>query len=141
MSHGIGFVSTLNPQGPVNFSDWIAGNYYNAIWKHIKNLNSFDGGLIDLFENSKLSRENIYVLKNFPKNALVIEHFIRGHEVYQKSFVFLNSDEVSMEEMSNLNYHFAVESSLLVNWTSNLDKINKFYENIVEIDLSLVSTT
>lgn len=136
--HGIGFESTLDPKGPVNYTEWINGNYYNSIWRHIKNLPSFDGGLEDLYNNSKFSRENIIVLKNYPRDASFIENFIKSNELYLTSFVFLNYDEVTDEEMRNLNYHFTVESRLLVNWTCNLDKIKKYYQNIIEIDLSLI---
>lgn len=136
--HGVGFESTLDPKGPVNYTEWINGNYYNSIWRHIKNLPSFDRGLEDLYNNSKFSRENIIVLKNYPRDASVIENFIKSNELYLTSFVFLNYDEVTDEEMRNLNYHFSVESRLLVNWTCNLDKIKKYYQNIIEIDLSLI---
>lgn len=136
--HGIGFVSTLNPQGPVNYTEWINGNYYNSIWRHIKKLETFDGGLDSLYQSSQFSRENILIFKNFPKDASIIEKFINRNELYVTSLVFLNFDEVTDEEMRNLNYHFTVESRLLVNWTCNLDKIKKFYKNIIEIDLSLI---
>jgi len=32
INHGIGFVSTLQPNGPVNYDLWIQGNYHNFIY-------------------------------------------------------------------------------------------------------------
>lgn len=139
--HGIGFVSTLNPQGPVNYTDWINGNYYNSIWKHIKQFDlysNFEDGMNAIYENSKYCRENLIVFKNFPKDVEKIESFIRSDENYKNCLVLLNYDELPYEEMRNINYHFVVESSLLVNWTVNLPNIKKYFENIVEVDLSFL---
>lgn len=139
--HGVGFISTLNPSGPVNYTDWINGNYYNSIWRHIKEFGSittFDEALNLIYENSKFFRENLIVFKNFPKDPGKIESYIRTNEIYKNCLVLLNYDELSHEEMRMINYHFVSESSLLVNWTINLQNIKKYFQNIVEVDLSFL---
>jgi GR25 family glycosyltransferase involved in LPS biosynthesis len=32
IGHAVGFVSTLQPRGPVNYTDWIRGNYYKFLF-------------------------------------------------------------------------------------------------------------
>lgn len=32
INHGVGFVSTLQPNGPVNYDVWIQGNYHNFVY-------------------------------------------------------------------------------------------------------------
>jgi len=136
INHAVGFVSTLNPQGPVDYRQWINGNYYNSIWRHIKHMENFEHGLDEIFNNSKFNRENLIVLKNYPKNYIEIESFISSKNEYRLSLVLLNVDEVSDEEFRSLNYHFSVESSSLVTWSSYLPNVKKYYKNIYEIDLS-----
>jgi GR25 family glycosyltransferase involved in LPS biosynthesis len=33
INHGVGFVSTLQPNGPVNYDIWIQGNYHNFVYE------------------------------------------------------------------------------------------------------------
>ena len=33
INHGVGFESTLQPNGPVNYNVWIRGNYHNFIYQ------------------------------------------------------------------------------------------------------------
>lgn len=136
--HAIGFVSTLNPQGPVDYRQWINGNYYNSIWRHIKSFESFEHNLDEIFNNSKFNRENIIIFRNYPKNHVEIESIINSKNEYKLSLILLDIDEVSEDEFRSLNYHFGVESPSLVTWTSYLPNIKKYYENIYEVDLSKI---
>jgi hypothetical protein len=42
MGHSVGFVSTLQPRGPVNYDAWISGNYDKFLYSHYKNKNFMD---------------------------------------------------------------------------------------------------
>lgn len=37
IGHSVGFVSTLQPRGPVNYTDWINGNYHQFLYDNYKN--------------------------------------------------------------------------------------------------------
>lgn len=42
ISHAVGYESTLNPAGKVNYNTWIDGNYENFLYKYVKDLNYSD---------------------------------------------------------------------------------------------------
>lgn len=133
--HGVGFISTLNPQGPVDYRQWIDGNYYNTIWKHVEVPEpTFDECLDKIYENSRFNREYLVVIKNYPTNYIEIEEFIKSKNEYKNSLVLLDESTIPFDNFRALNYHFGVESFLLVNWLNQKEKITKYYKNILTIE-------
>lgn len=63
VSHGVGFESTMRPQGLVNFDAWIEGNYQYYLYKDIKTENFVD--------DFKVERETtVVVVGHFVENFL-----------------------------------------------------------------------
>jgi GR25 family glycosyltransferase involved in LPS biosynthesis len=134
--HAVGFISTLNPKGPVDYRVWIDGNYYNSIWKHTNFIDDFDKNLNNIFLNSKICRDNVFIFKNYPKEINLIEDFIKSDTKYQSSLILLDKNEISNNEMTKINYHFMVESPFLVYWEDQINNIKKYYKNICYVDVS-----
>ena len=136
--HAKGFVSTLNPNGPVDYTTWIDGNYYNSIWNVIDNCDNFDECLTRIQDNSKFNRENIILLKNYPHNWQLLENFIRKDKKIGNSLIVLSEENIPMDnpDFNYLRYHFSSESYNLVIWESQLKDIKKYYNNIITIDFT-----
>lgn len=137
--HADGFESTLQPGEPKYYSGWIDGNYWNSIWHKMKEKTNFDDILQQIYENSCFERENIFYFKNYPKNWKELEDIINSDVRIQRSLIVLDDQEIDNtdEHQRYLNYHFSAESHALVVWSSQLDNIRKFYNNIIYLDFSL----
>ena len=53
INHAVGFVSTLQPRGPVNYDLWIQGNYHN----HVYDTNEFKIKRVDPNKTNKNIRK------------------------------------------------------------------------------------
>ena len=62
IGHAVGFVSTLQPKGPVNYTDWIRGSYHKFLFDNYPNLN---------FEDKKVEKEiTIVITGHFVDNYI-----------------------------------------------------------------------
>jgi GR25 family glycosyltransferase involved in LPS biosynthesis len=130
--HGVGFVSTLNPMGPVNYTTWIEGNYYNSLYKFIKTYESFDDSLSQLYNNSLIVRDFVYFIKNFNGSFEDLMRWVNSKNLTNQIIFVENNFEG--ESFRRMNYNFSSECNLLIFWSFDMDKIYKVNKNIIEIE-------
>lgn len=76
INHSVGFVSTLQPRGPVNYSEWIKGNYHKFLYDH-------------------------YSKGNFTENVLetnltivIAGHFLKNYQYYLRYLLHSLPEEI-----------------------------------------------
>jgi len=125
--HAVGFVSTLNPQGPVNYDAWIEGNYYASLWGGNKpKTNNFDECLSYLYDRDKKQREIYYEIINFDGNYNKLMDYLMKNREIERSHIFISQNKEIYKMLPSLNYSFGVESRQLiyVEGFTNKEKIN-----------------
>jgi len=133
--HAVGFVSTLDPKGPVNYDIWIEGNYHESIWG-IKplNINNFDECLDNLFEKSELIRDFRYEIKNYDGDKKTLSKLIESNSYLENAFIVININENIRPILREINYDFWVESRQLLHISDFINtKLGNFPKNIKEI--------
>lgn len=125
--HAHGLVSTLQPSlGPIDYREWINGNYYNCIWFYIKNASSFDNALDEIYLNSEFNRNNIISIKNYDGQIEKILNFISSHPEYEGSYM-----EIDASQDSALRYNMSVEWSHLLHSIQNTPNITGLGTNTI----------
>lgn len=97
VSHAIGYVSTLQPRGPVNYSQWIQGNYeMNLFSKYSK------------FENGEIK----FKLNNIENDVtiLIVGHFVPEFMKYLRYLIKSLPDEL-MSCKFHIHYDCSRDSS------------------------------
>ena len=133
--HAVGFVSTLDPKGPVNYDIWIEGNYHESIWG-IKppNINNFDDCLDNLFEKSELIRDFRYEIKNYDGDKKTLSKLIESNSYLENAFIVININENIRPILREINYDFWVESRQLLHISDFINtELGNFPKNIKEI--------
>lgn len=68
IDHSIGFVSTLQPRGPVNYSGWIRGNYHKFL---------YDNYINTKFDEFRIEKEiTVFVAGHFCENYLMYLRYL-----------------------------------------------------------------
>ena len=130
--HGIGFISTLQPSlGPINYSEWILGNYYRTIWHLLDNPSSFDDALNQIFDNSEFIRNNTIRLNNFDGNVDRLIHFMKENPRYAVGF----NEIVDNYSLPQVSYYLGVECPYLIHPVNTRQRVFGLDYNIVEVDL------
>jgi GR25 family glycosyltransferase involved in LPS biosynthesis len=131
--HGINFISTLQPSlGPINYTDWILGNYHKCIWNFIdQDIHSVHDGLSQIFNNSKDSRDTIVMLDQFDGDVSKLESFMLKNPNIQKHYCEL----IQNYDMPNVGYYLNVESPYLISNLNTRNNINNLGTNQINIVL------
>jgi GR25 family glycosyltransferase involved in LPS biosynthesis len=119
--HATGFVSTLSPQGPVNYDTWIQGNYYNCIWGALSKFTTFDETLQELCNDTEKTRNRYFVIENYDGNFDNLIKCIRNDEKLKRSLIVVKSGNLSDELIRSQNYTFSVEIFDLIFWDKFID--------------------
>jgi GR25 family glycosyltransferase involved in LPS biosynthesis len=119
--HATGFVSTLSPQGPVNYDAWIQGNYYNCIWGALSKFTTFDETLQELSNGTEKTRNRYFVIENYDGNFDNLIKCIRNDEKLKRSLIVVKSGNLSDELIRSQNYTFTVEIFDLIFWDKFID--------------------
>jgi len=125
--HGVGFVSTLSPNGPVDYTYWIEGNYHKTVWsENSESEKNFDDCLNEIYKNSEDQRNRIIKIINFDGNSEKLEELIDKNEELKKFFILVEDNNFSETEMRKINYYFKSEFKNLFHLENfcNLEKIN-----------------
>lgn len=124
--HATGFISTLNPQGPVNYDSWIEGNYYASLWGSSRpKENDLDKCLVELFKRDKKQRDTYYEIENYDGNYEKLMSFLMSNREIERSHIFVKQNDMIKEILPSINYSFGVESRqlLYVDVFTNKEKI------------------
>ena len=130
--HGVGFISTLQPSlGPINYSEWILGNYYRTIWHLLDSPLDFDDSLNQIFDNSEFIRNNTIRLNNFDGNVDRLIHFMKENPRYAVGF----NEIVDNYSLPQVSYYLGVECPYLIHPVNTRQRVFGLDYNIVEVDL------
>jgi GR25 family glycosyltransferase involved in LPS biosynthesis len=119
--HATGFISTLAPQGPVNYDSWIQGNYYNSTWGVLSKFTTFDETLQELYNTTEKTRNRYVVIENYDGNFDNLIKCIRNDEKLKRSLIVVKSGNLSDELIRSQNYTFSVEIFDLIYWDKFID--------------------
>jgi GR25 family glycosyltransferase involved in LPS biosynthesis len=144
INHAIGFESTLQPRGPVDYSRWITGNYHKFLYDNYPN---------GVFTDFKIEKELTvvvaghfvenhqfylnYLLHSLPNTLLnckfIIHYDKSGSEDINREIVNLNS--YFRDVVSNLNVELSFSFGGLISTIDNvLPKIKTSYFLFLEHD-------
>jgi hypothetical protein len=113
--HATGFVSTLNPQGPVNYDSWIEGNYYASLWGGGQpKEKDLDECLNELFNRDKKQRDIYYEIENYDGNYEKLMSFLMSNREIERSHIFVTQNKIIKDILPFINYTFGVESRQLL---------------------------
>ena len=124
--HGVGFISTLNPQGPVNYDVWIEGNYHGSVWLEKPKCNSFKSCLSELYERDKKIKNEIYKIQNYNGDYEKLNKFLDENPTISKSFIIVENNEKLVHKIREVNYTFSQETRCLLHFepSFNFEKLN-----------------
>jgi hypothetical protein len=130
INHSIGFESTLQPRGPVNYSAWISGNYYKFLYGNYKN-----GDFMESIIEKKLT-------------IVITGHFLENHLFYLKYLLhslpsellrcrfIVHYDETSTDNVLEINkmsaYFKDNQSDLNVTISSSFGGLISSMEKIIK---------
>ena len=113
--HAVGFVSTLDPKGPVNYDIWIEGNYHESIWGvKPSDINSFDECLNNLFDRSEIIRNFRFELDGYDGDKKNLSELIEKNPYLENSFMVVNLNDIINPVLSDIKYDFWIESRRLL---------------------------
>lgn len=119
--HGVGFISTLNPQGPVNYDTWIEGNYYASTWLDKPNCENFDKCLEEIYKRGKKQKNEIYKIINYDGNYEKLNDYLNQNHEISKSFIIVDALKSMDDKIRDINYSFSVESRRLLHLSNFID--------------------
>ncbi len=129
INHSVGFVSTLQPRGPVNYSEWIKGNYHKFLYDHYKNGN--------FTENVLEKNLTIVIAGHFVNNyQYYLRYLIHSlpQEILRCRFI-IHYDETSDDigtEMNKLRAYFRDhEPNLNVTISSSFGGLISSFNNFI----------
>ena len=133
INHATGFISTLQPSlGPVDYTQWILGNYHRTIWYNLDGTESdFSECLNKIYTNSDFVRNNILCLRNFDGNLENLINFMQNNRRYSVAFSEIQ-DNYNMPE---LGYYISVECPYLIHKPHIRANIEGLGSNLVEVSL------
>lgn len=130
--HGVGFISTLQPSlGPINYSEWILGNYHRTIWHSLNSFTDFFTSLDDIYNTTNFIRENIILLNKFNGDITQLINFMQSNSLYSTCF----SEIVANYNLPGVGYYLSVESPYLIHTPNTRNEIVDLGSNFIEIDL------
>lgn len=131
-NHGINFISTLQPSlGPINYSDWILGNYHKNLWNSVITRQSTAIEILDnIYFQSDIARSSIIRINNFDGNIKKLETFEYTHQEYRQCLLELNG-----AYNNDIGYYMNVESPNLFHLKSTLDLLQFKPNQYIDITL------
>jgi GR25 family glycosyltransferase involved in LPS biosynthesis len=127
MHHAHGFVSTLQPSlGPIDYRQWILGNYYNSIWFYVDRPQSLQEALSQIYQKSEFNRNNIVSIKNYNGNIDQLMGFIEKNNQYYGTYI-----EIDTSNFPNIGYNIAVEWHNLIHSNKDTKKIRGLGQNAI----------
>lgn len=130
--HGVGFISTLQPSlGPINYSEWILGNYYRTIWHLLDSPSDFEDALNQIFDHSEFIRNNTIRLNKFDGNVDNLINFMKKNPQYAVGF----NEIVDNYSLPQVSYYLGVECPYLIHPVNTRQRVFGLGYNIVEVDL------
>lgn len=133
--HGVNFVSTLQPSlGPIDYSEWILGNYHKNMWNSINNDTlDLDTFLSLLYDNSETARSEFVKIKKFNNDLQYLFDFSSINLKYKNCII-----EIEGDLNHEIRYFMNTEASLLYHTTEGLNRLGNILPNkFIEIDYSL----
>jgi GR25 family glycosyltransferase involved in LPS biosynthesis len=130
--HAHGFVSTLQPSlGPIDYRQWITGNYYNTIWHYIKEIPAdFDSALAQIYSGSDFNRNNIVRITNYNEDITGLIDFVDRHPEYYGTYIDLDTSKDR-----HIGYLISVEFHNLIHSWTDTPRITGLGSNIIEIQI------
>lgn len=132
INHAVGFESTLQPRGPVNYTGWIIGNYHKFL---------YDNYLTGSFDSFKIEKELTivitghfvenfifylkYLLHSLPSTLLKCKFLIH----YDKS----GNDDINLQMLNLENFFKNNQSELNVNITYSDGGLISSIDNLLPI--------
>jgi hypothetical protein len=132
--HGVGFISTLQPSlGPVDYSQWIWGNYQRTIWGTLDTETpiGFYNSLYKIYEDSEFNRNTIVNMRGFDGDIDKIRIFMQQNPKYSSVYCEL----VENYDLFNIQYNLNVESPYLVHTLGTKEKIIGLGNSVVDVVL------
>lgn len=144
IGHSVGFVSTLQPRGPVNYTDWINGNYHKFLYDNYKTP--------DFTDNTLEKKLTIVITGHFVENFTFYLNYLLYSlpENLRKCKILLNYDETGTNDIgkskielgaffrdvqSDLNVFISYSNGGLISSVKNvIDKIKTPYFLFLEHD-------
>ena len=129
INHAIGFESTLQPRGPVNYDAWIQGNYHKFLYDFYKND----------FTKKRVEKEvTIVIAGHFVKNYLFYLNYLLyslPDDVLKCKFLIHYDENIEFDtntELINLNAYFRdVKSNLNVTLTTGFGGLISTIESVI----------
>ncbi len=120
-NHGINFVSTLQPSlGPVNYSEWILGNYHKNIWGiEIDHNLSLTEHLDKIYDITEFARNYYVEITNFAENAHNLEQFDNLFPQYKNCIIHIPG-----VLSHGTRYYINVESSNLIHSSESFETLS-----------------
>lgn len=132
--HGVGFISTLQPSlGPVNYSQWIWGNYQRTIWNTLDTETpiGFHNSLNKIYKNSEFNRNTVAQIRNFDGSIDKLNSFMQQNPQYASTYCELADNY----DLPNVGYNLNVESPYLVHTLGTKERIIGLGSNLVDVVL------
>lgn len=131
-NHGINFISTLQPSlGPINYSDWILGNYHKNMWNSFVTREETSDIIIDqIYDQSTIARNNVIRINNFDGNIQKLEAFEYSYKQHRQCLLELNG-----AYNNDIGYYINVESPNLFHIKQTLDSFHFKPQNYIDIEL------
>jgi GR25 family glycosyltransferase involved in LPS biosynthesis len=133
VNHATGFISTLQPSlGPINYTQWIIGNYHRTIWYSLNGKEgSVENSLDKIYNNTIYSRNNIIQINNFDGNLNKLIIFIQNNFPFSVSFIEI-LDNYTEE---SIRYYLNVECPYLIHTPLDRSNINGLGNNIITVSI------
>jgi GR25 family glycosyltransferase involved in LPS biosynthesis len=131
-NHGINFISTLQPSlGPVNYSDWILGNYHKNLWNSVITRKMTSDEIISkIYTESDIARASIIRINNFDGNIQKLETFEYTNKEYRQCLLELNG-----VYNNDIGYYMNIESPNLFHLKQTIDTLQFRPKNYIDIEL------
>lgn len=131
--HGVGFVSTLQPDlGPIDYSQWIYGNYYRYMWNSLKEPAEFQELLHNNYQNSQDIRENKILFKKFTGDTHSLNNFLEDNPNFTRFYSELEDNY----NINNVGYYLNAECPHLI-YPYLTSKSSQFLKNLHTLEVSL----
>lgn len=133
INHAAGFISTLQPSlGPVDYTQWILGNYHRTIWHSLDGTESdFSDCLNKIYKLGEYSRNNIVLINNFDGNLSRLIEFMQNNFKYSITYTEIKDNYTA----PGIGYYLNVESPYLLHGPNNRPSIDGLGSYIVEVSI------
>lgn len=130
INHAVGFVSTLQPRGPVNYNAWIQGNYDRFIYNNYN---------LDFTEEKVEKDVTIVIAGHFVENYLYYLNYLihsLPNELLRCKFLVhydeSGSNDINLEKFKLNAYFRDAKSELNVTLTTGFGGLISTFKNVID---------